>query len=103
MMDIKAISEIINNEFLTDYQKEKAICIVIARDTTAIPAILRILDNEREEKNKLVTDLNMYLSKAHLGLKEPKYNKDGFMQKEISEFYKSGRIGHCFANMDDEK
>jgi hypothetical protein len=101
-MDLKAILEIINNEFLADFQKEKAICIVIARDSTAIPVILRILDAEREEKNKLVTDLNLFLSKAHVGLEEPKLNKDGFMQKEIADFYKSGRIGHCFKQIEPE-
>lgn len=75
----------------------------IAKDADAIPKVLYMLDTERKENKQLTTDLNALLSKAHLGLKEPRYNKGGFMQKEISEFYKSGRIGHCFANMDDEK
>lgn len=95
-MNLKAIAEILNNEMLLDTQKERAICTVIAEDATAIPAILQILDAERAEKKKLIGDLNLFLSKAHIGLETPKINKGGFMQKEISEFYKSGRIGHCF-------
>lgn len=99
-MNLKNIAAIISNEFLTDSQKETAICIEIASDPTAIPTILKILDAERNEKQKLINDLNLFLSKAHTGLEEPKLNKNGFMQKEISEFYKTGRIGHCFKQIE---
>ena len=99
-MDIKAITEIVNNEQLMDHQKRTAICLVIAQDPSAIPTILNILSAEREEKTQLIQDLNLQLSRAHIGLETPTLNKNGFMQKEITEFYKTGRIGHCFKQIE---
>lgn len=99
-MNLKNIELIITNDALPDDVKRKLIYAELAKDESAITTILRILGFEREEKKELIMDLNALLSKAHLGLEQPKVNKDGFMQKEIREFYKSGRIGHCFANMD---
>ena len=79
---------------------ERLLMIEIAKDKSAIPFMMGILDAERADNGELIRDLNLLLSKAHTGLEIPKLNKDGFMQKEIKEFYKSGRINHCFANMD---
>ena len=99
-MDLNKISEIVQAKYLNDEQKKTAICIEIARDPNAIPTILRILNAERSERKELVGHLNLLLSKAHIGLENPKSNKDGFMQKEISEFYKTGRISHCFKEIE---
>jgi hypothetical protein len=82
---------------------ERLLLAEISKDPKSIQHVLYMLDTERSESKQLITDLNVFLSKAHLGLKEPTLNKDGFMQKEITEFYRTGRIGHCFANMDDDK
>lgn len=100
-MNIKNIKEIVNDEMLTDNQKRHMLYLELAHDENAITTILGILDAERQEKRELILDLNLYLSKAHMGLETPKLNKDGFMQKEIRKFYKSGRINHCFKIDDD--
>ena len=42
--------------------------------------------------------MNLLLSKADVGLKEPELNEDGFMQKEISDFYDTAEVNHCFKN-----
>lgn len=98
-MNLEKIKEIVNAgninwEFMLLYE--------ISKDEKAIPSIMQILDAERRDNKELIQDLNAMLSKAHLGLEKPQINKGGFMQKEIRDFYKSGRIGHCFANMDKE-
>lgn len=68
---------------------------------------LRILDYERKSKKVLLENINLLLSKAHVGLEVAKYDKgtlnaDGFIQREIMQFYldNKGTIGHCFKNMD---
>lgn len=74
--------------------------VELSKDTDVLPNLMAILNAERKSNKELITDLNALLSKAHVGLESPKLNNDGFMQKEIKEFYASGRIGHCFKNMD---
>lgn len=99
MMNLENIKAIVNSE---KESWERLLLAEISKDPQAIHLVLFMLDTERNENKELITDLNVLLSKAHLGLKEPKINKDGFMQQEISDFYKTGRIGHCFANMDQQ-
>lgn len=79
---------------------ESLLMYELSKSPTTITCLLMILDAERSTNKELIQDLNLLLSKAHTGLEMPKLNKDGFMQKEIKQFYKSGRINHCFANMD---
>jgi hypothetical protein len=96
-MNLENIKQIVNSD-LPNW--ETLLLIEFSKDNNVIPKLLDILDAERYRNKMLVQDLNALLSKAHVGLETPKLNKDGFMQKEIKEFYKSGRIGHCFKNMD---
>jgi hypothetical protein len=100
-MNLDKIREILDSS-LEDISKERAIFTEIAKDSNAIGIVMFMLDAERKENKELITDLNLYLSKAHVGLEEPKLNKDGFMQKEISAFYKTGRIGHCFKQLNTD-
>jgi len=72
----------------------------IAKDKAAIPKILNMLNEERLSNQLLITELNFQLSRAHVALVEPKVNKDQFVQNEIKKFYQTGKISHCFANMD---
>ncbi|MCC6683438.1 MAG: hypothetical protein IT247_00045 [Bacteroidia bacterium] len=99
-MDIKKIREIVNSE-LSDEYTEKMIIDVISKDEKVIPIIMKILEDERLYKNEVYSEMNLLLSKAHLGLENKKYNSDGFMQKEIIEFYTKykGYVGHCFKNL----
>jgi hypothetical protein len=100
-MDLKKIKQILDESLFSDSQKKLLIFDEIAKSEDAIPTILSILESERKTKEELIIDLNLLLSKAHTGLEEPEFNKDGFMQKEILEFYKQKRIGHCFKNIDE--
>ncbi len=79
---------------------ETLLLIELSNDPNVIPKLMDMLDRERHMNKTLIQDINVLLSKVHVGLENPKLNKDGFMQKEVKEFYKSGRIGHCFKNMD---
>lgn len=92
-MNLENIKAIINSGF---ENWERLLLVEIANDPKAVTHVLYMLDAERSQSKALVTDLNALLSKAHLGLEDPIFNKGAFMQKEITEFYKSGRIGHCF-------
>jgi len=102
-MNLQKLKEILNEKLLTDSDKELLIINEIAKSENVIPTILNILESERKQKEELTLKLNLLLSKAHTGLEEPKLNKNGFMQKEILEFYKEGKIGHCFKNIFNEK
>lgn len=97
-MDLKAIQKVINSELPF---WEEWLLTEIAKDESVLPKLLKILDAERKSKDKLIKDMNLLLSKAHTGLEEPNFNKDGFMQKEITKFYLDNKenIGHCFKNI----
>ncbi len=102
-MDLELMKSILNENLLSDKQKEHLIIQTIAKSEDVIPVVLKILTEERQQKADLIDDLNRLLSKAHVCLEEPKYNKDNFIDKEIEEFYKSGKIGHCFKNINKKK
>jgi len=56
---------------------ERLLLAEIAKDPKAIQHVLFMLDTERDENKQLIIDLNVLLSKAHLGLKgaENKYGR----------------------------
>ena len=99
MMDLKKIKEILELPF-TDEAKETLVIHVIAKDRDVIPAIMRILDAERRESAKVLGDMNMQLGRVHAALDSPELmrhlKKDGFIQKEILDFYKKhkGTVTH---------
>ena len=95
-MNLKKIKEIIERPQISDYEKESLIIDEISNDEEVISYILMILTSERQRKHKLINEMNLLLSKADIGLREPKLNEDGFMQEEITEFYKSSELNHCF-------
>ena len=99
-MDLQAIKTTVNSD-VPDNVKEDLIICILANDERVIENILSIIKEEREQKKRLLEDINLLLSKAHTGLEQPQYNKDGFMQKEITEFYLKNKkyIGHCFKNL----
>ena len=97
-MNLNKIKEIIEMPLISEADKKNLIIDEISKNEDVVPTILMILNAERERKNELVSNMNLLLSKADLGLKEPKLNEDGFMQKEISEFYDTAEVNHCFKN-----
>lgn len=97
-MNLNKIKEIIEMPLISEADKESLIIEEISKSENVVPTILRILSAERERKNALVNAMNLLLSKADVGLKEPKLNEDGFIQKEISEFYDTAEVKHCFKN-----
>ena len=97
-MNLNKIKEIIELPLISEANKESLIINEISKDENVVPIILQMLNAERVRKNELVSTMNLLLSKADVGLKEPKLNEDGFMQKEISEFYDTSEVNHCFKN-----
>lgn len=95
-MNLNKIQEIIEMSLISKADKESLIINEISKNENVVLTILRILNAERERKNELVSTMNLLLSKADVGLREPKLNEGGFMQKEISEFYDVAEVNHCF-------
>lgn len=105
-MNIKEIKMILDAE-LPDYIKEKMIIIKLAEDKKVIPMLLEILERERASSDKLLTDINLELSRAHIYIEEAKidtkkekksaFNRD-FVLGKIERFYTryKGIITHCF-------
>lgn len=96
-MNLKKIREILDSPANEDQQKS-LIIQELSKDENLIPTLLLILESERKQKSQLVENMNLLLSKAEVGLKEPEINKDGFMQNEIAEFYRTSEMNHCFEN-----
>lgn len=96
-MNLHELKSILNSG-LTDEIIEYKIIDVLARDENIIPTILMIIERERKFKYEIQTEMNLLLSKAHLGLENKKFNSDNFIQKEIVDFYTKykGYVGHCF-------
>lgn len=89
---------------LSDDIKERLILIEISKDKNAIPKILEMLDNEREETSELVDDLNLEVSRLDMMFKEPKLGgntkleRNNFRESNVNNLYQkwSHRIGHLF-------
>jgi len=62
---------------------------------------MKTLQAERELKKEIQVEMNVLLSKAHIGLENSKFNTDGFIQNEIVAFYHKYKdhVGHCFKNL----
>lgn len=99
-MNIKKIKEILEAGYPDDVS-EHLIINTISEDEDVVPTIMKILDAERKRKRKLISDMNLELSRAHIGLENPKVNKGHFMDKEILKFYlrNKDQIGHCMKDL----
>lgn len=73
---------------ISDDQKEDLIIECLSSDEKIIPIIMKILDKERSSKKEIVRELNNLVSKAEAALGTPRLNKEGFIQKEINDFFK---------------
>jgi hypothetical protein len=85
-MNLQELKSIINSGLPDDVVKYKIIKS-LAKDENVIPVVMQILEREREFKKEIHEEMNVLLSKAHVGLDNNIYNEGNFMQKEIIEFY----------------
>ena len=99
-MNIKELKSIINSALPDDVIKSEIINS-LAKDENVIPVVMRILERERQFKKEIHNEMNVILSKAHIGLDDKKFNEGNFIQKEIIDFYTKykGYDGHCFKNL----
>lgn len=99
-MNIKELKSIINSGLPDDVIKSEIINS-LAKDENVIPVVMRILERERQFKKEIHNEMNVLLSKAHIGLDDKKFNGGNFIQKEIIDFYTKykGYVGHCFKNI----
>lgn len=99
-MNIKELKSIINSGLPDDVIKSEIINS-LAKDENVIPVVMKILERERQFKKEIHEEMNVLLSKAHIGLDDKKFNEGNFMQKEIIDFYTKhkGYVGHCFKNL----
>ena len=99
-MNLKELKSIINSD-LPDEVIKSEIINSIAKDENVIITIMKVLESERKFKSEMYSEMNLLLSKSHIGLDNKKYNQNNFMQKEIVEFYTKyrGYVGHCFKNL----
>jgi hypothetical protein len=103
-MNLKEIKKVLEYN-IPDETKRTLIIRILSEDKNVIPTIMEILDYERQKKAELIGEMNMQLSRAHIGLDNPKMNKDKFIQKEITQFYlkNEDQVGHCFKDLSKEK
>lgn len=103
-MNLTEIKKVLDTN-IPDTVKETLIIRILSEDKKVIPMIMEILDYERQKKSELIGEMNMQLSRAHIGLDNPKMNKDNFIQKEIVQFYLKNEdyVGHCFKDLSKEK
>jgi hypothetical protein len=96
-MNIEKIKQAINSG-MPDEAIEAEMIRVIAGDDRALSLIFQIVQHRQQVDRELISSLNLLLSKAHVALEDRKFNKGGFIQKEIRDFYEEnkGVIGHCF-------
>ncbi len=104
-MKIDEIKAIVNADLPDDF-KRRGILRLMAKDESVIPELLEILNIERKAKKVLLTDMNALLSKSHVALEIATFDKkglngDGFIQREIMEFYLNNKdtVGHCFKDL----
>jgi hypothetical protein len=100
-MNINKIRKIFEDGW-GDEDAEHMLIAALAEDENIIPTIMDILNYERKRRKKLLDEMNLELSRAHLTIEKPEINKNHFVEKAICKFYRKNKdqIGHCFANMD---
>mgnify|MGYP001458623716 FL=1 len=99
-MNVQELKSIINSALPDDVIKSEIINS-LAKDENVIPVVMRILERERQFKKEIHNEMNVILSKAHIGLDDKKFNEGNYIQKEIIDFYTKykGYVGHCFKNL----
>lgn len=100
-MDIDKIRQIVNAS-VEDAVKEALIIRVLALDKKVIPDILNILNEEREQKQELISDMNVEISRYNIFINSPKLLKKEltFVNNETKKLYEKwkGFIAPLFNN-----
>jgi len=103
-MNLQEISNILKTEGAPDDLKEKMILEVIAKDKKVLPYICTLLHEERNNNRERINNLNNLLGKADCALSCPELNADGFIQKEVKDFYTENKdIKHSFKRYENEE
>ncbi len=93
-MNIELIAKIVNGNN-TEEMKRHLIIGALAMDKNAIPDIMEVLAQERNNNNELIIDFNAELSRAHIYIDErPESKEEGkasfnknFVIDNIGKFY----------------
>ena len=88
-MNIKKITDIVNDHSLTVTSKERAIITVLSEDPNVLTTIISLLAVERNTQKELVSDLNLEVSRYHAMVTTPKLLKgqEGFLNDETKSLY----------------
>jgi len=97
---INKIKEIVNENFLDDVTKKRLIFNVISEDKDAIPNILSILDNERQDNKTLLIDTNEKLSIAFVCLQDKRKDTNWLIDEIKSHYKKWSHKIICNFNVD---
>ena len=97
-MNIDQIRRIVNTPDMPEDLARAEIIKALAGDKGAILAVLKLVNARVEADRELIAEMNLMLSKAHIGLEQKALNRGGFIQQEIKDFYEKwqGRVTHCF-------
>jgi hypothetical protein len=100
-MNIEQIIQIVNSDAKEEI-KEHLIIRTLALDKKVIPNILKILDEERDNKTKLIADLNVEVSRYNIHINNNVLLKENrvFLNKRTKELYEKwkGFISPLFNN-----
>lgn len=104
-MNLSEIKSIVNDNQLSDDMKEYMIIVSLSKDTKLIPTLLEILNVERSRQKKLISDLNVEVSRYHSSIWDIKFLKKqrAFYNEETKKLYEKWKdwIGPCFNNKFD--
>lgn len=103
-MDFKLIKTIINNQFLSDKDKEELILAHISDSENAITYVLMMLNAEKKQKKELISDFNEVVSIGSIYAGKNKLVKKTFLQQKYIEFYEKwkDRISNTFNNWNED-
>jgi ribosomal protein L18 len=100
-MNIQKIKEVVNDKLIVENAKRHLILQIIAEDKDAHKTLLEILDIQNKQKQELIEDLNLEVSRLHIFMLDPKLLKQStkkFALQNVEDLYVKykGIIKHCF-------
>lgn len=88
-MDIRKLSEVINNPFLEDNIKEKMIINVLSEDPNVLLTLLGLISSERKYNKEIISDLNLEVSRYQVHINDKSLLKKNlsFLNEETKKLY----------------
>jgi hypothetical protein len=86
-MDLNLIKKVLEAE-LTDKEKEIYILEILIQDNNILQKFFTALTNQKNEKEVLISDLNLNLNRIYAGIKDPRFMKKmgkSFVLSKIEE------------------